>query len=134
MMTCTIATCKKTPRRPTAMEAAAITAGPVRNLTAIAKAAVEFPHAIILGCNAINRPVLHQQIILFSVLYILIHGKYITFVLSLYNICKSNRKKNVKRGFFKCMASSLPLIWSVVLLLVVIMIVTIAKKKQVFEK
>lgn len=38
------------------MEAAAMTAGPVRNLTAIAKAAMEFPHAMILGCKAINRP------------------------------------------------------------------------------
>lgn len=55
-VTCTMATCKRTPRRPTAMEATAITAGPVRNLTAIAKAAVELPHAMILGCNAMNNP------------------------------------------------------------------------------
>lgn len=40
---------RRVPRRPTAMEAAAMTAGPVRNLTAIAKVATEFPHAIILG-------------------------------------------------------------------------------------
>jgi len=40
------------------MEATAMTAGPVRNLTAIEKAAVEFPHAMILGCKAMNRPVL----------------------------------------------------------------------------
>lgn len=40
------------------MEAAAITAGPVRNLTAIEKAATEFPHAMILGCNAMKRPAL----------------------------------------------------------------------------
>lgn len=59
-MTCTIATCKRTPRSPTAMEAAAMTAGPVRNLTAIAKAAMEFPHAMILGCKAMNRPVINQ--------------------------------------------------------------------------
>lgn len=51
-----MATCKRVPLRPTAMEAAAMTAGPVRNLTAIAKAAMEFPHAMILGCKAINRP------------------------------------------------------------------------------
>jgi len=31
------------------MEAAAITAGPVRNLIAIANVATEFPHAIIFG-------------------------------------------------------------------------------------
>jgi len=51
-----MATCKRTPRRPTTIEAAAMTAGPVRNLTAIAKAATEFPHAMILGCNAMKRP------------------------------------------------------------------------------
>ena len=59
-MTCTIATCKRTPRSPTAMEAAAMTAAPLRNLTAIAKAAMEFPHAMILGCKAMNRPVINQ--------------------------------------------------------------------------
>ena len=55
-ITWTIATCSSLPRKPTAMEAAAITAGPVRNLTAIAKEATEFPQAIILGWRAINRP------------------------------------------------------------------------------
>lgn len=55
-VTCTMAMCKRTPLNPTAMEAAAMTAGPVRNLTAIAKAAMEFPHAMILGCNAMNKP------------------------------------------------------------------------------
>lgn len=59
-VTCTMATCKRTPLRPTAMEAAAMTAGPVRNLTAIEKAAMEFPHAIILGCKAMNRPACHH--------------------------------------------------------------------------
>lgn len=54
-----MATCKRTPLRPTAMEAAAMTAGPVRNLTAMAKVAMEFPHAMILGCKAMNRPVIH---------------------------------------------------------------------------
>lgn len=58
-MTWTMATCKRTPLRPTAKEAAAMTAGPARNLTAIAKAAMEFPHAMILGCKAMNRPVIH---------------------------------------------------------------------------
>jgi hypothetical protein len=43
------------------MEAAAMTAGPVRNLTAIAKAAMEFPHAMILGCKAMNRPVKYSH-------------------------------------------------------------------------
>jgi hypothetical protein len=45
------------PLIPTAIEAAAMIAGPVRNLTAIEKAAMEFPHAMILGCKAMNRPV-----------------------------------------------------------------------------
>lgn len=40
---------RRFPRKPTAIEAAAMTAGPVRNLTAIAKAAIELPQAIILG-------------------------------------------------------------------------------------
>lgn len=52
-----MATCKSTPLRPTAIEAAAMTAGPVRNLIAMAKVAMEFPHAIILGCKAMNKPV-----------------------------------------------------------------------------
>lgn len=56
-MTWTMAMRNRLPRRPTGMETAAITAGPVRNLTAIEKAATEFPHAIIFGCNAINKPV-----------------------------------------------------------------------------
>jgi len=46
----------RSPRRPTANEAAAMTAGPVRNLTPMAKEAIEFPQAIILGCNAMNKP------------------------------------------------------------------------------
>ena len=61
VITWTMATCKRTPLRPTAMEAAAMTAGPVRNLTAIAKAAMEFPHAMILGCKAIKRPVIGRE-------------------------------------------------------------------------
>lgn len=58
-----MATCKSTPLRPTAMEAAAMTAGPVRNLIAMAKVALEFPHAIILGCKAMNKPItnIHNQ-------------------------------------------------------------------------
>lgn len=60
-VTWTMATCKSVPLRPTAIEAAAMTAGPVRNLTAIAKAAMEFPHAMILGCKAINRPVITSK-------------------------------------------------------------------------
>jgi len=42
---------------PTANEAAAMTAGPTRNLTPIEKAAMEFPHAMIFGCKAMNKPV-----------------------------------------------------------------------------
>jgi len=53
-----MATCKRVPLSPTAMEAAAMTAGPVRNLTAIEKAATRLPHAMILGCKAMNRPVI----------------------------------------------------------------------------
>ena len=55
-MTCIIATCSNMPRMPIAIDAAAMTAGPMRNRTAIPKAAMELPHAIILGCNAIKRP------------------------------------------------------------------------------
>lgn len=47
---------RRSPRIPIAIEVAAITAGPVKNLTAIANTATDFPHAIIFGCNAINRP------------------------------------------------------------------------------
>lgn len=60
-VTWTMATRKRTPLRPTAMEATAITAGPVRNLTAMEKAAMVFPHAMILGCKAMNKPVILQQ-------------------------------------------------------------------------
>lgn len=38
------------------MDEAAITAGPVMNLTKAAKEAAEFPHAMIFGCNAMKRP------------------------------------------------------------------------------
>lgn len=51
------------PRRPTTIEAVAITAGPARNLTAMANAAVELPHAMILGCNAINKPAVARKTI-----------------------------------------------------------------------
>lgn len=33
-----------------------MTAGPLMNLTAIEKAAIDFPQEIILGCNAMNKP------------------------------------------------------------------------------
>jgi len=46
------------------MDAAAMTAGPVRKRTAIEKAAIEFPQAIILGCNAMNRPARSTQSLL----------------------------------------------------------------------
>ena len=51
-----MAICSRTPLKPTAMEEAAITAGPVMNRTAMEKVATEFPHAMIFGCSAINRP------------------------------------------------------------------------------
>ncbi|MFS7934749.1 hypothetical protein Hanom_Chr05g00395351 [Helianthus anomalus] len=38
-----------------------MTAGPVKNLTAIENVATRCPHAIIFGCNAINNPVDIQQ-------------------------------------------------------------------------
>lgn len=60
-VTWTMATRKRTPLSPTAMEATAITAGPVRNLTAIEKAAMLFPHAIIFGCKAMNNPAIHTH-------------------------------------------------------------------------
>ena len=48
---------RRLPRRPIAVEVAAITAGPDKNLTAIAKTATDFPQAIIFGCNAVNKPI-----------------------------------------------------------------------------
>ena len=51
-----MATRSKSPCNPMAIEATAMTAGPVRNLTAIANVATEFPQAINLGCNAMNNP------------------------------------------------------------------------------
>lgn len=57
-----MATFKRVPLSPTTMEAAAMTAGPVRNLMAIEKAAMRLPHAIILGCKAMNRPAMNRII------------------------------------------------------------------------
>ena len=51
-----MAMCRRAPRSPTAMEAAAMTTGPMRNRTAIANAASLFPQAMICSCNAMNRP------------------------------------------------------------------------------
>lgn len=48
--------CNSTPLSPTTMEETAMTAGPVRKRTAIAKEATVFPHAMIRGCNAMNNP------------------------------------------------------------------------------
>jgi hypothetical protein len=42
-----------------AMEVAAITAGPVKNLTAIANVATVLPQEMIFGCRAMNKPGLH---------------------------------------------------------------------------
>lgn len=52
-----MATCNNTPRRPIAIEVAAMTAGPVKNLTAIENVATDFPHAMIFGCKAMNKPI-----------------------------------------------------------------------------
>ncbi|KAF5804815.1 hypothetical protein HanXRQr2_Chr05g0201571 [Helianthus annuus] len=38
-----------------------MTAGPVKNLTAIENVATRCPHAIIFGCNAINNPETRDQ-------------------------------------------------------------------------
>ena len=54
-----IATCNRTPRRPTAIEVTAITAGPTRNRTAIENTARDFPQAMIFGCKAMNKPTNH---------------------------------------------------------------------------
>lgn len=48
--------CSRAPLSPTATEAAAITAGPVMNRTAMANEAMVFPQAMILGCKAMNNP------------------------------------------------------------------------------
>lgn len=38
------------------MEVAAMTAGPVKNLTAMENVATVFPQAMIFGCKAMNKP------------------------------------------------------------------------------
>lgn len=53
---CTMETRNTVPLRPTATEAIAITAGPAKNLTSMPYAASLFPHAMILGWRAMNRP------------------------------------------------------------------------------
>jgi hypothetical protein len=50
------------PRRPTAAEATAMTAGPKRKRTAMVVAATELPQAMILGCMAMNSPRLNMAI------------------------------------------------------------------------
>lgn len=45
------------PLIPIAKEDTAIRAGPTKNLAPMAKAAFWAPHAMILGCNAMKRPV-----------------------------------------------------------------------------
>lgn len=39
-----------------AIDVAAITAGPFKNLTAIENVATDFPQAMSLGCKAMNKP------------------------------------------------------------------------------
>ncbi|EEC70565.1 hypothetical protein OsI_01737 [Oryza sativa Indica Group] len=51
-----MATWRSVPRRPTALEMAAMMAGPVRNLTAMANVATLFRHAMIRSCSAMNSP------------------------------------------------------------------------------
>ncbi|GER52037.1 S-adenosyl-L-methionine-dependentmethyltransferases superfamily protein [Striga asiatica] len=45
-----------------AMEVAAMTAGPVKNLTAIENVATDFPQAMIFGCKAMNKPIKNKNI------------------------------------------------------------------------
>ena len=59
-LTCTIAICKMRTRRPTAIEATAITSGPVRNRRTIPNIAFDFPHAISLVWRAMNKPVIQK--------------------------------------------------------------------------
>lgn len=54
---------KSTPRIPIAVEVAAITNGPIRNLTAIAYIARDFPQAMIFGCKAMNKPSIYFKVI-----------------------------------------------------------------------
>lgn len=87
-----MATCKRVPLRPTAMEAAAMTAGPVRNLTAIEKVATELPHAMILGCKAIKRPIIiHiKSIIIISHNHNKHKGDKHALLLVLFVLCKKH--------------------------------------------
>jgi len=57
LCTCTIATLSTVPSSLTAKEATAIRAGPTMNFIAMATTAIRIPHDIMLGRNAINRPV-----------------------------------------------------------------------------
>jgi hypothetical protein len=63
-----------------AIDVAVITAGPVRNLTAIENAATDLPHEIIFGCNAMKRPIYiykHSKFRMINVLtYIYKHSKF----------------------------------------------------------
>lgn len=43
------------------MEVAAMTAGPVKNLTAIENVATDLPQFIIFGCKAMNKPTKYYQ-------------------------------------------------------------------------
>lgn len=65
-ITWTMATRRRVPRKPMAMEAMAMTAGPVRNLMAMAKAATEFPHAIIFGCSPMKIPFTQTTLVNFQ--------------------------------------------------------------------
>ena len=48
---------RSVPRRPTAAEVTAMTAGPKRKRMAMVMAATEFPQAMIFGCMAMKSPV-----------------------------------------------------------------------------
>lgn len=51
-----MATRRSVPRRPTAADVAAMTAGPKRKRIAMVRAATLFPQAMILGCTAMKSP------------------------------------------------------------------------------
>jgi len=57
LLTWTIAIRKRSPRRPMAMAAIAITDGPTTNRATIDTVVQVFPQATILGCNAMNKPI-----------------------------------------------------------------------------
>lgn len=59
------------------MEVAAITAGPVKNLTAIANVATDFPQDMIFGCKAMNKPINPTDLFIYYIFSKLIQPIYV---------------------------------------------------------